>query len=144
MSYQSINPFDGKVLRTFEMTSDHELEAALATAAACFETWRTTSFADRAAIALRAAELMRARVDEFARPVTLEMGKLIEESRGEVKLSADIIAYYANNAEAFLKPEHLHPGLGEAEIESSPIGVLFGVEPWNFPYYQLARLQRRT
>jgi succinate-semialdehyde dehydrogenase/glutarate-semialdehyde dehydrogenase len=82
---------------------------------------------------------MRASVDEFARPITLEMGKRIDEARGEVMLSADIIDYYANHAERFLAPETLHPGSGEAVIESSPIGVLFGVEPWNFPYYQLAR-----
>jgi succinate-semialdehyde dehydrogenase/glutarate-semialdehyde dehydrogenase len=82
---------------------------------------------------------MRARVDEFARPVTLEMGKLIDQARGEVMLSADIIDYYAKNAERFLAPEHLKPSSGEAEVESSPFGVLFGVQPWNFPYYQLAR-----
>ena len=82
---------------------------------------------------------MRARIDEFARPVTLEMGKLIDQARGEVVLSADIIDYYAKNAERFLAPEHLKPSSGEAEVESSPFGVLFGVQPWNFPYYQLAR-----
>ena len=82
---------------------------------------------------------MRASVDEFARPITLEMGKRIDEARGEVMLSADIIDYYANHAERFLAPETLLPDSGEAVIESSPIGVLFGVEPWNFPYYQLAR-----
>ena len=87
----------------------------------------------------KAAALMRASVDEFARPITLEMGKRIDEARGEVMLSADIVDYYANHAERFLAPETLHPGSGEAVIESSPIGVLFGVEPWNFPYYQLAR-----
>lgn len=67
------------------------------------------------------------------------MGKLIAESRGEVALSADIIDYYAQHGEAFLAPQTLSPKSGEATIESSPIGVLFGVEPWNLPYYQLAR-----
>ena len=82
---------------------------------------------------------MRARADEFARPMTLEMGKLIDEARGEVALSANIIDYYAKNAERFLATETLKPSSGEAQIESSPFGVLFGVQPWNFPYYQLAR-----
>ena len=67
------------------------------------------------------------------------MGKLIAEARGEVDLSADIIDYYATNAERFLAPQHLAPATGEAAVESSPLGVLFGVQPWNFPYYQLAR-----
>ena len=139
MTYQSVNPFDGKVLKTFDDTTDTQLETAIATAAACFEIWRHKTFPERAVILAKAAAIMRARTDDFARPVTLEMGKLIEESRGEVALSADIIDYYANNAERFLAPERLTPSSGEAEIESSPFGVLFGVEPWNFPYYQLAR-----
>lgn len=82
---------------------------------------------------------MRSRVDEFAKLITLEMGKRIDEARAEVKLTADIIDYYAKNAEAFLVPVQLTPKSGEADVESSPLGVLFGVQPWNFPYYQLAR-----
>ena len=72
--------------------------------------------------------------------MTLEMGKRIDEARGEVEFSANILAYYAKNAERFLAPVKLHPAVGEAHMESSPIGVIFCVEPWNFPYYQLARV----
>ena len=139
MTYQSINPYDGKILTTFEELTDKQLETALETAALCFETWRCTPFAQRAAVAAKAAAILRVRIDEFARLVTLEMGKRIEEARGEVELSADIIDYYARNAEAFLAPQHLKLDSGEATVESSPFGVLFGVQPWNFPYYQLAR-----
>jgi succinate-semialdehyde dehydrogenase/glutarate-semialdehyde dehydrogenase len=140
MSYQSVNPYDGKLLKTFENLTDKQLEQALATAAACFETWRHTSFAERAAVVAKAAAIMHARVDEFARPMTLEMGKRINEARGEVEFSSNILAYYAKNAERFLAPVKLNPTVGEAHMESSPIGVIFGVEPWNFPYYQLARI----
>jgi len=139
MSYQSTNPYDGKTLKTFAELTDEELEAAIQTAAQCFETWRKTSFAERAAVVAKAASIMHQRIDEFARPVTLEMGKLFAEARGEVVLSADIIDYYAKNAERFLVSETLTPSSGEAEVVSSPFGVLFGVQPWNFPYYQLAR-----
>jgi succinate-semialdehyde dehydrogenase / glutarate-semialdehyde dehydrogenase len=139
MPYQSTNPYNGEILMTFNECSDAQLDSALETAQTCFNTWRCRSFAERAAIVARAAGIMRARVDEFARPVTLEMGKLIREARAEVLLSADIIEYYAKNAERFLAPLQLKPDTGKAEIESSPLGVLFGVEPWNFPYYQLAR-----
>ena len=83
MSYQSINPFDGKILKTFEQINDKQLESAIATAETCFKTWRHTTFAERAAVAAKAAAIMRARVDEFARPVTLEMGKLIEQARAK-------------------------------------------------------------
>lgn len=140
MSYQSVNPYNGKVLKTFEHVSDKQLSSALATAAACFEKWRGTTFAERAAIIAKAATLLHAHVDDFARPMTLEMGKRIDEARGEVEFSSRILAYYAKNAERFLAPVKLNPTVGEAHMESSPLGVIFCVEPWNFPYYQLARV----
>jgi succinate-semialdehyde dehydrogenase / glutarate-semialdehyde dehydrogenase len=139
MAYQSVNPFDGKVLKTFEELTDRQVETAIDTAESCYKKWCHTTFAERATVARKAAAIMRNRVDEFARPMTLEMGKLIEEARGEVALSADIIDYYAKHAEQFLALQPLTPSSGEAHIESAPIGVLFGVQPWNFPYYQLAR-----
>lgn len=140
MAYQSINPYNGKILKTFEEFTDQQLDTALQTAAKCFETWRHTTFAERARIVTKVAALMNAKVDELARLVTLEMGKRIDEARGEVEFSARILAYYAQNAERFLAPVKLHPAVGEAHMESSPIGVIFCVEPWNFPYYQLARV----
>jgi len=139
MSYQSVNPYDGLTLETFKEHTAEQLEDALQTASTCFDIWRLKSFAERALVVRKAAAIMRDRIDEFARPVTLEMGKLIEQARGEVRLSADIIDYYALHAETFLQPEQLNPETGEAIVESCPFGVLFGVQPWNFPYYQLAR-----
>ena len=138
MPYQSVNPFNG-ILHTFEGLTDRELEQSIAMATAAFEVWRETTFAERGDILNKAAAIMHARVEEFALPVTIEMGKLIAQARAEVVLSADIIAYYADNAERFLAPLRLTPSSGQAEVESNPLGVLFGVEPWNFPYYQLAR-----
>jgi succinate-semialdehyde dehydrogenase/glutarate-semialdehyde dehydrogenase len=140
MTYQSINPFNGKTVQTFETVTDPQLEAKLATAAAAYEKWRKTSYAARAKIVAKAGELMHEQVEALARSMTLEMGKRISEARGEVEFSARILAYYAKNAERFLAPVELHPERGEAHMESSPIGVIFCVEPWNFPYYQLARV----
>jgi succinate-semialdehyde dehydrogenase / glutarate-semialdehyde dehydrogenase len=139
MPYQSINPATGKILKPFKELSDTQLEKSIRLAATCYTAWRQTSFTERAVVAARAAAILRKRVDEFARPMTLEMGKRIDEARGEVAISADIIDYYAQNAERFLAPQKLKPKSGQAVIESSPLGVLFGVQPWNFPYYQLAR-----
>jgi len=140
MTYQSINPNDGKTLETFEHLSKIQLEKALATADSSFRAWKNTSYKERAAIVAKASELLHEHVDDFARLATLEMGKRIDEARGEVQFSADILAYYAKNAERFLAPVKLNPKIGEAHMESSPFGVLFCVEPWNFPYYQLARV----
>jgi succinate-semialdehyde dehydrogenase / glutarate-semialdehyde dehydrogenase len=139
MPYQSVNPYDGKKHAVFTETTDTELEAALTAAESCFQSWQHTTFAQRAVIAHKAALLLRERSSEFARMMTLEMGKRLVEAEGEVALSADIIDYYATNAEQFLSTEELAPASGSATIESAPFGVLFGVQPWNFPYYQLAR-----
>jgi len=140
MAYQSVNPNTGKVLKSFDELNDNQLEEAISTAESCFNKWKHTTYAQRAEIISRAAALMRANVDEFAKLATLEMGKRIDEARGEVKFSADILAYYAEHAQTFLAPTKLHPKVGEAHMENSPFGVLFCVEPWNFPYYQLARV----
>jgi succinate-semialdehyde dehydrogenase/glutarate-semialdehyde dehydrogenase len=140
MAYQSVNPFDNTLARSFDEITDQELETKLAAAAACFAIWRRMSYADRAVIIARAAVLLHEQAEQFARIMTLEMGKRIGEARGEVEFSAQILAYYAENAERFLAPVKLNPTAGEAHMESSPIGVIFGVEPWNFPYYQLARV----
>ncbi len=140
MTYQSLNPATGKLLKKFEEVTDKELEAKIAAAVACYETWRHKSYAERAVIVAKAAALMHAKADEFAHTMTLEMGKRINEARGEVEFSVRILNYYAKNAERFLAPQELHPTIGEAHMESSPIGVIFCVEPWNFPYYQLARV----
>ena len=139
MAYQSINPATDEEGQSFAELTDAQLEAAIATAATCFESWRQTSFVQRAAIVSKAAAIMRERSDDLARLMTLEMGKLIAEAKGEVVLSADIIDYYANHAEKFLATEQLTPSSGAAEVISTPFGVLFGVQPWNFPYYQLTR-----
>jgi succinate-semialdehyde dehydrogenase/glutarate-semialdehyde dehydrogenase len=140
MTYQSTNPASGRVLQTFEEISDTELESKLAAAALCYETWRHKSYAERAVIVAKVGVLMHEKVEELARIMTLEMGKRIAEARGEVEFSSRILAYYAENSERFLAPVKLNPVNGEAHMESSPIGVIFGVEPWNFPYYQLARV----
>jgi succinate-semialdehyde dehydrogenase/glutarate-semialdehyde dehydrogenase len=139
MAYQSVNPYDGKVLATFEDFSDEQVEHALQNAEQCFENWRRQTFEQRAHVLRSAANILRTRTDEFARPVTLEMGKLIKESRAEVVLSADILDYYAENAAHFLAPKKLDPASGEATVKNCPLGVLFGIQPWNFPYYQLVR-----
>lgn len=140
MTYQSINPFNGLAVASFDDMTDAALDQAIATAAACFETWRGRSYAQRAVIIAKASDLLHAQADTLARTMTREMGKRIGEARAEVEFSARIMAYYAENAERFLAPVKLHPTVGEAHMESSPIGVIFGVEPWNFPYYQLARI----
>lgn len=140
MTYQSVNPATGILLARFAPLTDAQLEERLATADGCFSRWKHSSFADRAVIIDRAAALLVERTEDLARIMTMEMGKRIAEARAEVAFSARIMTYYARNAERFLADVPLHPEEGEGHMESRPIGVIFGVEPWNFPYYQLARV----
>ena len=140
MAYISTNPFDGKVLKRFDEISDDQLEKHIATAHSCYkDAWRDTSFAERKAVVSRAAALMRERSQQLAELITLEMGKLIAQSKGEVAISAAILDYYADHAEAFLAPEKLKTSKGEAMVENASLGVLLGIEPWNYPYYQITR-----
>src|ERR1700723_3419778 len=140
MPYQTVNPFNGELLRTFDEHTDKQMEEMLVTAEQTFrEVWSRKPIRERAKVIGKAASLMLDQKEKFARLATLEMGKRIAESRGEVELSASILKYYADNAEKFLAPRPLNSIAGEAYIEYSPLGVLIGVQPWNYPYYQLAR-----
>lgn len=143
MSYATINPYTGEILKTFPNATDEEVKAAIGKANAAFMTWRETPIAARAAILQKAADLLRKDGDAYAKLLTLEMGKLFAEAKAEVDLSARIFEYYVHNAERLLQPEKApvaDPAEGEAIIVHEPLGVLLAIEPWNFPYYQIARI----
>jgi succinate-semialdehyde dehydrogenase / glutarate-semialdehyde dehydrogenase len=137
MSYQSVNPYTGEVLKNFPYHTDEEMETALTRADTRFRSFGTLP--ERTAVLKRAAALMIERREELAALITQEMGKRITESRDEVSLSAAILEYYAEHASRFLAKRPLESTVGEAWVEFEPIGVLVGVEPWNYPYYQLVR-----
>jgi acyl-CoA reductase-like NAD-dependent aldehyde dehydrogenase len=139
MSIKTTNPATNKVLKSFDEMTDEQVEAAIEKSNTLSQTWKKTSYDDRAKVLHKVAELMRQRKDKFAELITLEMGKLLAQAEWEVSLSADILDYYADNGEAFLADKNLNPESGKAIIRNSPIGVLFGVMPWNFPFYQIVR-----
>ncbi|MFC0397901.1 NAD-dependent succinate-semialdehyde dehydrogenase [Paraburkholderia rhizosphaerae] len=140
MSFRTINPATGKVVEEFPLQSDEQVFAALATAHQRYqEDWKNRPVAERARIVGRAAQILREKRDEYATYPTLEMGKVIGQSYAEVDLVADILDYYATNGEKFLAPQPL-PGEPGAMVVAEPIGVILAIEPWNFPYYQLARV----
>jgi len=140
MTYQTINPATGEVLRTFEEISDENLERAVSLAQGAYErNWRGRTVAARAQVISAVAGRLRQHSDEYAGYLTLEMGKLIAEARAEVALSADILDYYAKRAERYLQPQPVPESPGSL-VKTLPIGIILAVEPWNFPYYQLARV----
>jgi succinate-semialdehyde dehydrogenase/glutarate-semialdehyde dehydrogenase len=125
MSYQTINPFTEKLVKTFTEQTNEQLEAIIVQADNTYHNdWSLRTLEDRKKILKNVVKIFRERREELAGYITLEMGKLMTESRGEVDLSADILEYYADNAEAFLAPEKLKVSGGEAVLESAPLGVL--------------------
>jgi succinate-semialdehyde dehydrogenase / glutarate-semialdehyde dehydrogenase len=142
MSYAVVNPATGETLKTFPTISDAELDSAIAAADEAHRTWsRSSTVEERAALIRRVAELHTERRQELAEIIVREMGKPIEQALGEVDFAADIYTYYADHSADFLKDEpiELLAGEGTAVIRRSSLGVLLGVMPWNFPYYQVAR-----
>ncbi|MCI0584485.1 MAG: NAD-dependent succinate-semialdehyde dehydrogenase [Chloroflexi bacterium] len=138
--YAVVNPATGETLAQYDSFTDAQVEAALATAQRGFETWRTVPVAERARMIRRVAELHRERREELAAIIVREMGKVKALALGEVDFAADITEYYADQADVITADQPLAIlGEGTAVIRRSPLGVLFGIMPWNFPYYQVAR-----
>jgi len=138
--YAVVNPATGETVARYDSFTDAQVEGALAKAQAAFESWRTRPVSERASIVRRAAELHRERRKELAAIITREMGKPFGAAVGEADFAADITQYYADQAEAITADQPLAIlGEGTAVIRRSPLGVLFGIMPWNFPYYQVAR-----
>ncbi|GHJ39751.1 NAD-dependent succinate-semialdehyde dehydrogenase [Streptomyces sp. TS71-3] len=137
--YTVTDPATGELIEEVPNASDEEVLAAIDRVHRGFSSWRRRPVAERAKIALRAAELFAERADELAAIMTLEMGKRINEGRGEIGIVVDIFEYYGTNGPALLADEPLALKTGKAVIAKEPIGALLGVMPWNFPCYQVAR-----
>lgn len=140
MSYATTNPATGERIAQFAFISDSALRDKVEIAQNCFTTdWRTRAISSRASVVRSAARIMRNQRHQLASLATLEMGKLKTEAIGEVLLSADILDYYADNAEIFLA-SYVVDRVSEARIETCPLGLILAIEPWNFPFYQVARV----
>jgi succinate-semialdehyde dehydrogenase / glutarate-semialdehyde dehydrogenase len=140
--YAVVNPATGQTVQTYPTISDDALEVAIASADQAHRSWsRSSTVAERAALIRRVSELHTERRAQLAAIIVREMGKPVEQALAEVDFSADIYKFYADNAEALMQDEPitLLAGEGSALIRRSSLGVLLGIMPWNFPYYQVAR-----
>ena len=136
---RTINPATGDPGKSYPETS---LDEALATAAAArqaFLKWRRTSFEERAKVVHKAAEILRARKDEFARLMTEEMGKTLADGRAEIEKCAVNCDWFADQAEKYLTKEPVDFDGEEAFVTFNPLGVVLAVMPWNFPFWQVVR-----
>ena len=139
-AYRTVNPATGEVLREHDTLSDEAAESALARAHAAFLIWRDTLLPERVRLFRRLAELIDANADELARLTTLEMGKPLVQSAGEISIASSIFRYYADHGEELLADEEtLIPGLRKAVVRREPVGVVLGIEPWNGPIFQAVR-----
>ncbi|KHL02848.1 NAD-dependent succinate-semialdehyde dehydrogenase [Sinomonas humi] len=138
--YRIQNPATGEVVETFEAASDEQIEQALKNADAAYREWRERSIQERAAVVRRVAELFGERKEELAAIIAREMGKPLAEGIEEVEFAASIIDYYGVYGPSLAVDQEIPSTIpGKATIENLPVGVLLGVMPWNFPYYQVAR-----
>jgi len=141
-TYAVVNPATGETIKEYPEISDDELRAAIDRADQASKTWSSSStVADRAALVRKVGELHSERQQELAEIIVREMGKPIEQALMEVEFAGMIYGFYADNAESLMadEPIELLGGEGTALIRRSPYGVLLGIMPWNFPYYQVAR-----
>ncbi|KLI08933.1 succinate-semialdehyde dehydrogenase [Mycolicibacterium conceptionense] len=140
--YAVTDPATAEVVATYPTSTDAEIQAAIEAAAKTGRSWaRTTTVAERAALIGKVAALHEQRREQLADVIVREMGKPRDQALGEVDFSAAIYQYYADNAEKFLADEEitLLDGEGTAVVKRGPVGVLLGIMPWNYPYYQVAR-----
>ena len=140
--YAVVDPKTGDVVREYPTATDKQIEQALAAASKAYREWsKKSTVAERADLIRRVAALHTERREKLAEIIHREMGKPVEQALGEVDFSAAIYEYYADNAEKFLadEPIELLDGEGSAVIKRGPVGVLLGIMPWNYPYYQVAR-----
>jgi succinate-semialdehyde dehydrogenase/glutarate-semialdehyde dehydrogenase len=140
--YAVVDPATGETVKEYPTISDDELRNAISRADRAHREWSSTvTVAERAALVRRVGELHSERRKELADIIVTEMGKPVPQARGEVDFCAAIYEFYAENAEALMadEPIELLDGDGSALVRRSSVGVLLGIMPWNFPYYQVAR-----
>src|SRR5579862_2756681 len=139
MPIATINPATGETLKTFEQLSDREIDRKLQIAADTFLKYRKTTFAQRAALMQRAAEILESKKEAFARVMTTEMGKTFKSAVEEAVKCAWVCRYYAENGERFLADEVVATPARRSYIRYQPLGIVLAVMPWNYPFWQVIR-----
>ncbi|MEV5600450.1 NADP-dependent succinic semialdehyde dehydrogenase [Streptomyces sp. NPDC052299] len=145
MPIATVNPANGETLRTFDALEDDEIEQRIAAADTAFRAYRTTTFAERARLLNRAADLLDEDQQDIARTMTLEMGKPVKAARAEAAKCAKAMRWYAARAEELLADEHPaaadveDSGAVRAYVRYRPLGPVLAVMPWNFPLWQVVR-----
>ncbi|MFN4993980.1 MAG: NAD-dependent succinate-semialdehyde dehydrogenase [Bacteroidota bacterium] len=140
MKFTAINPYTAKQLSAFPLISDADLQQVVAQAEQAFHLWKQQSFQNRGKLMMNLSALMQQESEKLSRLAAEEMGKPIKEARHEIQKCLTAFSYYADNAAQFLKPLHTNlPDGREVVQQYEPYGIILGVFPWNFPYWQIIR-----
>ncbi len=139
MTIRTKNPATGDVMRTFDALSDADVDAKLDRAIQAFRTYRATPFAERSRMMDAAGRILAERREEYARTMTLEMGKPIAAARQEADKCARACRFYAEHAERFLANDPAQSDAARTFVAYQPLGVVLAVMPWNFPFWQVFR-----
>ncbi|MBV6419101.1 MAG: Succinate semialdehyde dehydrogenase [NAD(P)+] Sad [Ignavibacteriaceae bacterium] len=136
---QSINPANLQLIKTYHSMLPSEVNNIIDLTADAFEKWKETSFGHRSNLMMKAAQVLKAKREEYSELMTLEMGKPISQSKAEVEKCAWVCEYYADNAEKFLKDELIQTDASKSFVTYQPLGTVLAVMPWNFPFWQVFR-----
>src|ERR1700749_5097907 len=139
MSIESVNPTTGEQVAKFDEATPEQIEAALTRSEEAFRDWRTRPVAERAALFAELAKTLRANSEELAGLVTLEMGKILGESKAEVEKCGVFCNYIPERGPPLLEPRAIEGGNDENYVRFEPLGAILAVMPWNFPYVQVFR-----
>ncbi|HZI23645.1 MAG TPA: aldehyde dehydrogenase family protein, partial [Chryseolinea sp.] len=137
--FKSIHPFDQSIVGEFPLMSPAVVQTKLDLASRAFRDWKNTSFSHRSELVMKVAAAIRANKEEYARTITLEMGKLLSEASAEVEKSATACEYFAQHAESFLKDQPIATEAKQSFVAFQPIGAVLAIMPWNFPFWQVFR-----
>ena len=137
--FKSINPYTGQVIATFQESTIQKVYEIIDKTDLAFQNWRMVKLTDRSLLMSRLANILEKEKEKLGRLITAEMGKLIGESYAEIEKCAWLCKYYAENAQEMLKPEILPSDGSESYVRFDPIGVIYAIMPWNFPFWQVLR-----
>ncbi|MEX1003072.1 MAG: NAD-dependent succinate-semialdehyde dehydrogenase [Crocinitomicaceae bacterium] len=144
MKFQSINPYTGEKIVEYTAHTSEELDTILDRSATVFESWSRKPLSQRTELIRKAGQVLRDNLEEYATLITVEMGKPISESRAEVNKCAWVCDYYADNAADFLKHQTVETDASKSFVRHDPMGTIFAIMPWNFPFWQVFRFAAPT
>ena len=144
MTFKSINPYNGTEIATYKENTEKEINGILEKSNIAFESWRQVPIKKRCELLVNAGGVLRNNVDKYAETMTLEMGKPINEARGEINKCAWVCDFYAENAERFLADEIIETDASESFVSHDPMGTVLAIMPWNFPFWQVFRFVAPT